>query len=71
MNMTLNEFNYLTNTCWNEKHQPLNIDMTKDLYQGRYRLGSNSTFVPDSSPFLNNYSNVIGQDLINIQVDSD
>ena len=27
---TLNEFNYLNNTCWNEQYQPLTIDMTKD-----------------------------------------
>ena len=51
MNMTLNEFKYLTSTCWNENYQPLTIDMTKDKYQGRYRLGLNSIFVPGSSPF--------------------
>ena len=39
MDMTLNEFKILTSTCWNEKYQPLTIDMTKDRYQGRYRLG--------------------------------
>ena len=51
MDMTLNEFKLLTSTCWNEKYQPLTIDMTKDKYTGRYRLGLNSIFVPDSSPF--------------------
>ena len=51
MDMTLNEFKLLTSTCWNEKYQPLTIDMTKDKYTGRYRLGLNSTFVPDTSPF--------------------
>ena len=51
MDMTLNEFNLLTSTCWNEKYQPLTIDMTKDKFTGRYRLGLNSIFVPDSSPF--------------------
>ena len=30
MDMILNEFNLLTSTCWNEKNQPLTIDMTKD-----------------------------------------
>ena len=35
------------------KYQPLTIDMTKDRYQVRYRLGLNSVFIPDSSPFLN------------------
>ena len=26
MDMTLHEFKFLTNTCWNEKYQPLTID---------------------------------------------
>ena len=51
MNMTLNEFKLLTSTCWNEKYQPLTIDMTKDKFCGCYRLGLNSIFVPNSSPF--------------------
>ena len=51
MDMILNEFKLLTSTCWNEKYQPLTIDMTKDKYTGRYRLGLNSLFVPNSSPF--------------------
>ena len=51
MDMTLDEFKYLTSTCWNEKYQPLTIDMTKDKYQGCYRLGLNSIFVPDTTPF--------------------
>ena len=51
MDMTLNEFKLLTSTCWNEKYQPLTIDMTKDKYTGRYRLGLNDIFVPDTSPF--------------------
>ena len=51
MDMTLSEFKYLTSTCWNESFQPLTIDMTMDKYTGRYRLGLNSIFVPDSSPF--------------------
>ena len=51
MDMTLNEFKLLMATCWNEKYHPLTIDMTKDKYQGRYRLGLNNIFVPDSSPF--------------------
>ena len=46
--MTLNEFKYVTSTCWNEKYQPPIIDMTKDRYRGRYRLGLNSIFVPDN-----------------------
>ena len=51
MYMTPNEFKYLTRTCWKEKYQPLTIDMTKDRYQVRYRLGLNSLFVLDSLPF--------------------
>ena len=47
--MTLNEFKYLTSTCWNEKYQPLTIDMTKDKFMGRYRINLNSIFVPGSS----------------------
>ena len=29
MDMTLDEFKYLTRTCWNEQYQPLTIDMKK------------------------------------------
>ena len=51
MDMTLIEFKFLISTCWNKNYQPLTIDMTKDKYTGRYRLGLNSIFVPKSSPF--------------------
>ena len=51
MDMTLDEFKYLTSICWNEQNQPLTFDMTKDKYCGCYRLGLNSIFVPNSSPF--------------------
>ena len=50
MDKTLKEFKVLTSTCWNEKYQPLTIDMTKDKYQGRYRLGLNSILVPNTNP---------------------
>ena len=53
MDMTLDKLNYLTSTCWNEKYQPVTIDMTIDKFCGRYRLGLYSIFVPDSSPFQN------------------
>ena len=49
MDMTLNEFNFLTSTCWDEKNQPLTIDMKKDRNIGKFRLSSNSIFIPDSS----------------------
>ena len=51
MDMTLDEFEYLTSTCWNKIYQPFTTDMTKDKYTGRYRLGLKYIFVPDSSPF--------------------
>ena len=51
MDMTLDEFKYLTSTCWNKNYQPLTIDMTKDKFTGRYRLGLNSIFIPNSNPF--------------------
>ena len=51
MDMTLDEFKYLTSICWKKSYQPLTINMTKDKYTGRYRLGLNSIFVPDTSPF--------------------
>ena len=53
MDMTLDEFKSLISICWNEKYHPLTIDMTKDKYTGRYRLGLNSIFVPNTSPFWN------------------
>ena len=49
--LTPNEFKYSTSACWNENYQPLTIDMTKDRYQGRYRLGLSSIFVSNTSPF--------------------
>ena len=51
MDMILSEIKLLTSTCWNEKYQPLTIDMTKDKYTGRYRLNLNNIFVPDTTPF--------------------
>ena len=51
LDMNLNGFKILSSICWNKNYQPLTIDMIKDKYTGRYRLGLNSIFVPDSSPF--------------------
>ena len=51
MGVTLDEFKYLNSTCWNEKYQPPTIDMAKGKYCGRYGLGLNSIFVPDTTPF--------------------
>ena len=56
MDITLDEFKYITSTCWNEKYQTLTIDMTKDKFCGRTRLGINSIFVPNSFfKLLNEY----------------
>ena len=49
MDMTPDEFKYLTSTCWDKKYQPLTIDLTKDKYTCRYRLGFFSFFIPDRS----------------------
>ena len=46
IDMSLNEFKLLASTCWNQKYQPLTIDMTKDKDIEKYRLGLNSIFVP-------------------------
>ena len=51
MDKNLIEFKYLTSTCWEKEYQPLIIDMTKDMFTGRYRSGLKLMFVPDSSPF--------------------
>ena len=51
MDLTFDEFKYLTSTSWNKNQQPLTIDMTKDKFCGRYRLGLNSLFVPHTTPF--------------------
>ena len=37
MDMTLDEFKYLTSFCWNEKYQLLTIDLTKVKHIKRYR----------------------------------
>ena len=51
MGMTLNEFLLLISTFWNKNYPPVTNDMTNDKYTGRYRLGLNSIFVPNSSHF--------------------
>ena len=51
MDMNLNQFKLSISTCWNEKYQPLTVDMTEDKYTGLYRLGLNNLFVPDKKPF--------------------
>ena len=48
---TLKKFKLFTSTCWIEKYKALTIDMIKDKYTGRYRLGLKSVFVPVTNPF--------------------
>ena len=50
MDMTIGEFKLLANSCWQNNFQPLTIDMTKDKWVGRYRLGLDSIFVPTTDP---------------------
>ena len=61
MDMTLDEFKYLTSTCWNVKYLHLTIDMTEDKLCGRYRLGLNSIFVPNISLFKSMYLSLINE----------
>ena len=51
MDMTYNEFEYLTNICWDEKNQALTTDETRAKFTGCYRQGLKSIFVPDKSLF--------------------
>ena len=51
MDVTLDEFKYITSTCWNKNYQPHTTDMAKDKFTGRYRLGLILQFVPNTNPF--------------------
>ena len=51
MDMSHNEYKYITSTCWDRENQPLTFVMKKGKYTGRYRLGLNKLFNPDSKPF--------------------
>ena len=51
MDITLNEFKSLTCTRCNDKYQRLAIDLTKEKCTGRYRLGLDSMFVPNTNLF--------------------
>ena len=69
MDMTLDEFKILKSTRWCEKFYPLTIEMTKDKYIGRFRLGLNSLFLLKTNHFIHfnwvSFPNVTQQDLIN------
>ena len=49
--MTPRKYKLSNSTCWKERYQLLTFDMTKGNYTGRYRLGIDSLFVPDTHPF--------------------
>ena len=65
MDMSLNEFQTLTSTCWKEKDQPFTNVMTKNKFTGRYRVGLISIFVPNSSLFRKYYTEFIFDDNFN------
>ena len=52
--LTLDEFRFLTSTCWDKKYPPLPFDKTKYIHKDRYQLGLNSLFAPNISLFFNN-----------------
>ena len=51
MDKTLDEYKYLTSTCWSEKYQLLTFDITWDKNTGRHTLGLKNFFVPNSNRF--------------------
>ena len=66
MDMTINEFKFVTSTCWNETYQPPATDMTKGKIIGRYRFRLKSIFVPDRSLFQKYYTEFIFDDTFNV-----
>ena len=51
MDMTVSEIKLSTATCWDQRCQPLTIDMTKVEYTGRYRLGLSTLLISNTNPF--------------------
>ena len=51
MDRNLNEFKYSTSICSDKKYQPLKIDLTKNKFTEKYRLGLDSIIVPESWHF--------------------
>ena len=51
LDMTFNEINLVTSTCWNGYYQTLTTDITKDKDTGWYRPNLNSIPVADTKPF--------------------
>ena len=50
MDMDIQEFKRLCQYAWKQPYTPLTIDMSKNKYEGRYRIGLSTVFIPDSSP---------------------
>ena len=48
--MSIKEFKILGSMYWQTKYQPLTIDMSKDIYEGKKLLGLDSIFTPEANP---------------------
>ena len=51
MDMTIDEFKILCSICWQNKYNPLTIDMSKDICEGKYRKNLVEIYDPISDPF--------------------
>ena len=51
MDMTIDEFKILCSICWQNKYQPLTIDMSKDISEEKYRKNLGGIYDPISDPF--------------------
>ena len=48
--MQIKEFKTLCQIAWSEDYGYLFIDLTKDKYFGKYRVGLNQYFIPETDP---------------------
>ena len=46
MDMNSEEFKLLCSNCWQTKYQPIAIDMSKNINEGRYRKNLNKIYIP-------------------------
>ena len=53
MDMRIKEIKLLSSNCWQTKYQPLTTDMSKEIYEGRYRKNLNNSFIPETNLFHN------------------
>jgi hypothetical protein len=49
--MHIKEFKKLCSLAWSKKYGHLIIDLSKGRNEGKYRIGINKVFVPETSPF--------------------